>query len=325
MGKKVDVVVVGLGPAGLMATIYALRYKLSTVVVGKQLGGELSLAHRVENLPGFKKISGAEWAEKVLEQVKELGAEVVTGEVGRIDKKEKGFRVEMTNGKVFEAGAVIVATGSERRRLGVPGEDEYLGRGVSYCTTCDGPFFKGRRVALIGGSDSAVSGAVHTAEYASKVYIVYRRDRLRAEPAWVEEWQRLEKEGKGETIYNTNVVEILGDGQKVTGVKLDNPYKGKEVLEVDGVFIEIGGVPGTALVEPMGVELDERGYVKVGEGMETKVAGLFCAGDMTSKSAEFKQAIWAMAQGARAAASAYRFLRQQAAPPQRGVCAPGSS
>lgn len=315
-----DLIIVGVGPAALTASIYASRYKLSNLVIGKQLGGEISLAHKVENYPGFISISGLELADKWKEHVESLGAKVLFKEVGKIEKKEGvGFGIEISEQEKYQAKTVIVATGSERKRLNISGEKEYLGRGISYCHTCDAPFFKDKTVAIIGGADSAVSGAVHTAEYASKVYVIYRKDKLRAEPVWVEEWLKIEKAAKGEAIYNTNITEILGDQTKVTGVKLDKPYKGKDVLSVDGVFIEIGSVPGTTLVQALGVKLDETGHVIVNETMETNVPGLFCAGDMVNKSTKFKQAALAIAQGAIAAASVFKYLKKESAPPIRGV------
>ncbi len=314
-----DLIIIGIGPAGLTASIYASRYKLKNLIIGEILAGELSKAPRIENLPGFVSITGLDWGEKTKKQVEKLGAQVITGRVGKIEKKGKGFEIQTQAGEKYEAKTLIVATGSERRRLDISGEKDYLGKGVSYCTTCDAPFFKDKTVALIGGSDAAVSGAVHTAEYAKKVYIIYRRDKLRAEPFWLEKWQAIEKEGKGETIYNTNITEILGDANKITGVKLDKPYQGKDVLSLDGVFIEIGGVPGTSLVKPLGVNLTETGYVQVNEKMETNVAGLFCAGDMTDKSIVLVQAITAMAQGAIAAASAYKYLKAEKAPQILGI------
>ena len=317
-----DLIIVGAGPAALSASIYASRYKLKNIVIGKLLGGELSLAHKIDNYPGFMGVSGTELAEKWKNQVEKLGAQVLLQEVGRLEtipnQKEK-FKVTLANNQIFKTCALIIATGSERRRLNIPGEKEYMGRGVSYCHTCDAPFFKGKTVALIGGADSAVSGAVHTAEYASKVYVIYRKDKLRAEPVWIEEWKKIEATPKGETIYNTNITEILGDKTKVAAVKLDQPYQGKDTLSLDGVFIEIGGVPGTTLAQPLGVKLDPQGFVIVDDQMNTNIPGLYCAGDMTQKSANFKQAILAMAQGARAAASSYQFIKQETAPAIRGV------
>lgn len=314
-----DLIIIGLGPTGLTASVYASRYQLKNLLIGEVLAGELSKAPRIENIPGFISISGLDWGGKVKDQVEKLGAKVIFGRVGRIEKKRKEFKIYTEAGEEYQAKTLIVATGSERRKLGIPGEKEYVGRGVSFCTVCDAPFFRDKIVALIGGSDAAISGAVHTAEYAKKVYIIYRRDRLRAEPIWVEEWEKIEKKGKGKTIYNTNIVQILGDGTKVTGVKLDKPYQGKKTLPLDGVFIEIGGVPGTSLLKPLGVSLTEAGYVQVNEAMETNIAGLFCAGDITDKSIVLVQAITAMAQGAIAAASVYKYLKGEKAPQILGI------
>lgn len=319
--KKYDLIIVGLGPAGLTASIYASRYKLKNLLVGKQLAGELGLAHKIENIPGFKAISGLEWGKKTLEQAKNLGAESLVAEVGRVKKTDQGFKLFLSGDDKADylAQSLIVATGSERRRLGVPGEKAYVGKGVSYCTTCDAPFFKDKVVVIVGGSDAAVSGAVHTAEFARKVYVVYRGDQLRAEPAWLEEYKKMEAKGKTETIYNTNVKEIKGNGSKVTHLTFDNPYKGTTKFACDGVFIEIGGVPGTSLLQPLGVEIGEDGLVKEKKDMSTNIEGLFVAGDITQHSEILKQAITAMAQGALAAASVYKYLKKETAPKILGV------
>jgi thioredoxin reductase (NADPH) len=317
-----DVIIIGVGPAALTASIYASRYQLTNLVVGKNLGGEIANAHKVENYPGFLSISGLDLAEKWKQHAEALGGHILIKEVGKVDRatdSSGGFLVKLTDDKVYRTTALIVTTGSERRRLNIPGETQYVGRGVSYCTTCDSPFYRQKTVALIGGSDSAVSGSIHTGEYAAKIYIIYRGDKLRAEPVWIQEWEKLVAKKQGETIYNTNPLEILGDGTKVTGLKLDRPYQDKEVLPVDGVFVEIGGVPGTALVQPLGVKIDDTGHVIVSDKMETNIPGLFCAGDMTDRSRTMKQAITAMAQGATAAASAYRYLKNETAPQIRGI------
>lgn len=306
-----DVIILGSGPAGLTAAIYASRYKLSHLVIGQIVGGTIILASKVENFPGFNFISGLELGEKMLEQVKYLGAEVVLKTVERIEKKDGGFKVVTKDNTQYQAKTLIVATGTERRKLNIPGENEYLGKGVSYCTACDASFFRDKIVALIGGSDAAVSGAVHTAQFAQKVYIIYRGEALRAEPIWLEETQQ---NPKIEPIFKTTLKEIKGDGIKVNGVILDNPYKGSDFLALDGVFIEIGGVPGTALLIPLGVEVDKGGYVKVNEWMETNIPGLFAAGDLTTASYVLQQAITACAQGATGAASAFKFLKGQKAP-----------
>jgi thioredoxin reductase (NADPH) len=317
--KSFDLAIVGAGPAGLAASIYASRYKLSNIVIGKTLGGELSSAHNICNYPGFENISGIELVGRWKKQAENLDAEVLLKEVGRIEKKNNGFVLKINGQEKYLAKALIVATGSERRRLNIPGEKLYIGRGVSYCHVCDATFFKNKTVVIIGGSDSAVSGAVHTADYAEKVYVIYRGEKLRAEPMWVDECSRLEDQDKVEVIYNTNIKEILGDGTKVTQVKLDKSYQGSDLLATDGVFIEVGSVPGTSIVQPLGVKLDDSGHVIVNEEMETNITGLFCAGDMVNKSAQFKQATWAIAQGARAAASAFKYLKKEQAPQIIGV------
>ncbi|PJE70284.1 hypothetical protein COU97_00410, partial [Candidatus Shapirobacteria bacterium CG10_big_fil_rev_8_21_14_0_10_48_15] len=293
-----DLIIVGSGPAGLTASIYASRYKLNNVVIGKVLGGTITLAHKIENFPGFKAIAGLELAEKMGEQVKALGAEIILDEVTKIEQREGDFKVFVQSGKNLVSKALIVATGTERRKLGVPGEQEYLGRGVSYCTTCDAPFFRGKTVALIGGSNAAVSGAIHAAGFAAKVYIIYRREQLRAEPIWVEEAL---KNPQIEVIYNTNVTEVLGDQAKVTGVKLDKPYHGKDTLALDGVFVEIGGVPLSSLLQKMGVKVTAAGHIDVDKQMRTNLEGLFVAGDFTDESVVLQQGILACAQGAVAA------------------------
>lgn len=314
-----DLIIIGSGPAGLTASIYANRYKLSNLVIGKLPGGTITLAHKVENFPGFASISGLELGGKMVEQVKGLGADILTEDVARVEilgEAEKHFKVITESNKELEVKGLIVASGTERRKLEVPGEKEYLGKGVSYCTNCDAPFFKDKTVAQIGGSNAAVSGAVHTAEFAQKVYIIYRKNELRAEPIRVEE---AKKNPKIEVIYNTNVTEVLGDGNRVTGIKLDNPYQGKSTLALDGVFVEIGGIPTSSFLRPLGVELDENDYIKVNEKMETNVPGLFAAGDVTTHGLVMSQAITACADGAIAAGNVYKYLKGQKAPQIIGV------
>ena len=301
-----DVLIIGSGPAGLTASIYASRYKLANLVIGKVLGGMMTSAHKIENYPGFTSVSGAELSQKMGEHAKALRGEILTDGVVKIEKSKTGFKVTTENGQDFEGKVLIVATGTERRKLDVSGEKEYLGRGVSYCTACDIPFFKDKIVALIGGSDAAVSGAIHATAFVKKAYIIYRREKLRAEPVWVEE---VLKNPKIEVIYKTNITEILGDGTKVTGVKLDSPHQGTEKLTLDGVFIEIGGVPGTQLLKPLGVELDEGGFVKVKPDMSTNITGVFAAGDIANIAGEFQQIVTAASEGAMAAFSAFKYLK----------------
>jgi len=304
--KIYDLVIIGTGPAGLTASIYASRYHLSHVVLGSKEGGSLSLAAEVENYPGFKKIAGLDLANKMMEQAKAFGAEILAKETTGIEKKDGVFKIQFDGDKFLQAKAIIIATGTERRKLNIPGEAEYLGKGVSYCTTCDGNFFKEKVVAMVGGSNAAALGAYHLSNVASKIYLIYRKKPLRAEPFWQE---RIEKESNIEIIYETNVLEILGDDNKVTGIKLDKPYKNNQELTLDGVFVEIGGVPGTQLATPLGVDLDEGGFIKVASDMKTNIEGVFAAGDVANATGEFHQIVTATAEGALAANSAYRYLK----------------
>ena len=304
-----DVIIIGSGPAGLTASIYASRYKLSNLVIGKVPGGTIAYAHKVENFPGVPGISGVELGQRMLEQVKALEVEILAEEVVGIEKSvvDGKFKITTNTKKEFEARTLIVALGTERRKLNVPGEKEYLGKGVSYCVTCDAPLFKGKTVVLVGGSNAACSGAIHLATFAEKIYLIYRKNALRAEPVWVEE---VKENPRIEVIYETNVTEVLGDGAKVTGVKLDVPYNDNSTLPASGVFVEIGGQPSSSLLPPLGVELDDDSYVKVDERMSTNIPGLFAAGDLTTKSVILQQVITACAGGAVAANSAFEYLKK---------------
>ncbi len=304
-----ELVIIGIGPAGLAASIYASRFRIKHLLIGKELGGAMALASSVENYPGFEKISGLELAEKMAIQVKNLGGEIITDEIIKIEKENNSFLLETALGKKLRAKTIIVATGTMRKKLNVPGENEYLGKGVSYCSTCDAAFFKNKVVAVIGGANAAAMGAVHLSEFAQKVYLIYRGENLRAEPIWIE---RIMENPKIEVIYKTNVEEILGDGVKVNAVNLDTPYKGGRNLAVDGVFIEIGGIPGVDLVKPLGVKIDEKGFIKVDFNMSTNIPGVFAAGDVASSAGELQQIVTAVSEGAIAATSVYRYLRQVA-------------
>ena len=306
-----DLLIIGLGPAGMTASIYASRYRLKHLIIGQVLGGSIVLSGEVGNVPAFPSTTGLEWSKKVEEQIKTLGAEVAYDTVTKIEKIDGGYKVTDSQGRQFEAKTLILAAGSERKKLNIPGEDTYQGKGVSFCTTCDVPFYKDKVVIVIGGANAAVSGAVHAAAYAKRVYIIYRKEELRAEPIWIEQARA---NSKIEIIYETNVVAIEGDGQKVTGAKLDHPYNGQDLLLTDGIFIEIGSVPGLILARNLGLELNEVGYLKVTDGMSTNLPGVFAAGDITDKGQLLAQLITACAQGAMAAASAFKFLKGEKAP-----------
>ncbi len=297
-----DLIIIGSGSAGLSAAVYARRYLMNTLVIGELTGGLLTTAHLIENWPGIISISGAELMSNIERHAKHLGAEIINDSVISVKKSGDKFIVK-TNNKEYESRAVIIATGTIHRRLGVKGEGEYYGKGVSYCAACDGPLFTNQVVGVVGGSDSAAKEAIVLSEYAKKVYIIYRREKLRAEPITLKRVNELINEGKIEVITNTNVTEIIGDGARVTSVKLDN---GSE-LKLNGLFVEIGLIPKTSIAKELGVELNDKGEIIVDMNAKTSINGVFAAGDCTNVS--FKQAIIGAAQGVMAAHSAYEYIQ----------------
>ncbi len=297
-----DLIIVGAGPAAMSAAVYAARYKMKVAMVGKLPGGYVNEAHAVENWLGIKSITGPELVGQFLDHVKSMAVDVFTTDVRGISKKDNVFTV-VKDGENLESERLILAIGTERNKLGIKGEDAFLGKGVSYCTTCDAFFFRDRTVTVIGGSDSACTGALMLADIAKKVYLVYRQGELRAEPAWVEE---VKKNDKIELVLNVNPVEIVGE-QTVTGLVLDNG----ETIKTDGVFVEIGTTPGKAITAGLGVATDEKGYIIVNDDQSTSVPGVWAAGDITNKNNKLKQIIVAAAEGSVATYGAYLDKKSQ--------------
>ncbi len=296
-----DVLVVGTGPAGYTAALYAARYKLDTIMIGEMPGGLISEAPDVCNFPSRKSISGMELASKMEEQVKDLGVEVVYDKVEDIKGSDNDFNI-VASRDGYKAKKVILATGQERRRLGLEREGKLTGRGVSYCATCDAAFYNDKTVGVVGGGDAALASALLLEEYAERVYILYRKDNFfRPEPIRVEE---VEQNENTESIFNVNVEELIGD-KKLTSVRLDNG----ETLELDGLFIEIGSIPNNELAKQIGVKIVDDGYIKTDENRRTNVPGIYAAGDIIDS--PLKQAITAAGQGAEAAASVYEDIQRQ--------------
>ena len=305
--QEYDVVIVGGGPAGLSAAIYAARSMLRTAVISKDFGGQVLDAHVVENYPGFVSIRGSELMERFREHAEHFGAELVQAEAKRIHREGDFFVVETTAGTT-RARAVVYAAGSRHRKLGVPGEKELEGRGVSYCAICDAALFKGKVVAVVGGGNTAFMDAELLTEHAVKVYIIHRRREFRAEPIIVE---RLKRNPKVEFVV-PYVVERIEGREKVEQLVLRNRENGEEkTLKVDGVFVDIGMEPQTDLLKDLGVELDEKGYVLTREDMSTNVPGLFAAGDVARGCGDVHQIVTAAAKGAIAALSAYRYIKEK--------------
>ncbi len=299
-----DVIIIGSGPAGLTAAIYACRARLDTLVIGgMSWGGQLMFTGLVENFPGFPDgLVGSELMSKMLQQVEKFGAKTLMEDVTSVDFSSRPFKATVGD-KVYEAKSVIVATGASPRMLGLPAEKKLTGKGVSYCATCDAAFFRDRKVAVVGGGDTALDEAMALASYASEVTVVHRRDQLRACP-FLQERARANKKIK--FIWNSVVEDILGES-RVEGVKLKNVQTGETwTMPVDGVFVAVGYSPNTSVFRGQ-IQLDNYGYVVVQNETKTSVDGVFAAGD--NRDFRYKQAITAAGSGAKAALDVAKYLQ----------------
>jgi thioredoxin-disulfide reductase len=293
-----NLVIIGGGPAALTAGIYATRKKLKTLILAKQVGGQTLLAENIENFPGFEKISGKELIEKMRMQNEKYGVEIKEGiEIVTIKKENKDFLIELKNGEKIETKSIIIATGKNPRRLNIPGEKEFAGRGVSFCSTCDAPLFDKKEVAVIGGGNSGLAAALDLANYATKIYILDSLPKMAGDELLIE---KLKQDKKVKFIVNAEVKEIKGDKFVESIV-----YNNKE-LPVGGIFINIGWIPATEFLKGF-VNLNEEGEIIVdSKTNETSIKGVFGAGDVTD--VKYKQCVIAAAEGAKAALSAYNYL-----------------
>ncbi|MCF7861458.1 FAD-dependent oxidoreductase [Candidatus Woesearchaeota archaeon] len=298
---KYDIVIIGGGVSGMGAALYSGRFMLKTAVVTTMPGGAIINTNDIANYPGIKNITGFELFNRISEHALEYGVEVINSTVTRI-KKEKDYFLIYMDEEVLESKAVIIATGTVWKKLGIPGEEEFKSKGVHYCALCDGAFYKGKTVVVVGGSDTAAKDALLLTEYADKVYIIYRREKIRAEPITL---SRVEENSKIEIINNTNVKEIQGQ-TTVQKVLLDKPYNGSTEFETQGVFIAIGHIPISNLAKDLGVKLNQKDEIVIDRRAMTNISGVFAAGDVCD--GDFKQAITGVAEGVTAAYSAYNFV-----------------
>ena len=299
-----DLAIIGCGPAGMSAAIYAGRLGMKTAIFeAKIYGGNMSLAHIIENYPGFEKISGMELTEKMMVQVRKIGAQLIEEGVVEIKKTNDTFNITTDRRSSHTAKAIILATGGEYKKLGIKGEDAFLGKGVSYCPNCDGPLFKGKNVAVIGGGQIAVYGALYLAEITNNVYLVHRRDEFKADAISMSKL----KEMKNIQIFTRHTAtEIIGkDVVKSLKIEEVENTATKELI-VDGVFICIGEIPLVTLAQSLGIKIDEKGSVIVDQNKATNITGVFAAGDVTGG---VRQIITAAGDGAVASINALRYLQ----------------
>ncbi|MFP4514907.1 MAG: NAD(P)/FAD-dependent oxidoreductase [Parcubacteria group bacterium] len=298
-----DTIIIGAGPAGMTAAIFASRREMKTLVIGKEMGGQLVWASEIENYPGFKTINAFELIQKMQEQVSSLGVEIKTADVKKIEKQDDGSFKVFTNKDMYEARTVIIAIGLSPRRLAIKGEEGFSGKGVSYCANCDGPFYKDKIVSVIGGGNSALDAAEILSKIAKKVYLVHRRDEFRAFEALVNEVKERENI---EVVLDSAPKEFLGK-EKLERMVLEN-LKTNEIreIDIDGAFVEIGRIAHTDLLEGL-IDRNEKKELVVDDLTQTRTEGLFACGDVTQ--VKYKQIPIAMGQATISALSAYQYLQ----------------
>ncbi len=298
-----DVIIVGSGPAGMTAGIYAVRREMKTLIIGRELGGQVALASDIENYPGFETISSFDLIDRMKKQTLACGAELKESEVKKIEKTADGIFKLYTNQETFEAKSVIIAMGLSPRRLAVPGEVEFAGRGVSYCANCDGPFFRNKVVVVVGGGNSALDAAELMSKIASQVYLIHHNNSLKAFETLIDE---VKARPNIEILLNHSIKNIVGSNKVETVQVINNEDKSEREIKADGVFIEVGRIASTDLVADF-VDRNARNQIVADSLGQTKTPGLFAAGDVTD--CEFKQITIAIGQATTAALSAYQYLQ----------------
>lgn len=295
--EKYDLIIIGGGPAGLTAAIYASRYKLNTLIISENMGGTAATAYKICNYPTYKDIKGFELMQKYLKHIQELKVQIIYDKVIKIEKNND-FIVYIKD-KKFNAKKIIFSIGTQRMRLNIKGEGKFLGRGVSYCTSCDASFFKDKITAVVGGSNAALTSALLLSEYSPKVYLIYRGEKFeKPDPSWIE---LVKKEKKINILFKEEIIEISGT-KSVEEIKLKSGKK----IKLSGVFIETGSVPKIDLINNLNIKTDSKGYIITDKEQKTNLHGFFSAGDITNN--PLKQIINASGEGAVAAYSAFKQI-----------------
>ncbi len=302
-----DIIVIGGGVAGLAASMYAGRLEMKTLLLAEKMGGTIVLTDVVENYPGFIRLTGQELADKIKAHALDYTVGIVEEKATDVKKcRDKCYTV-FTENKSYHTKTVIFATGTKHRYLGVPGEKEFENKGVHSCALCDGPIYKNKIVGVVGGSDSAAKEALLLTQWAKKVYIIYRGEKIRPEPINLSRVEQKVKEGRIEIISSTNAKEIKGE-KFVKGIVFDKPYMGKKEFPLDAVFIEIGADPSSGLAKPLGVKTNQKEEIIIDREAKTNVPGLFACGDVTDT--KFKQAITGVGEAVLAVYSAYTYVNE---------------
>ena len=304
--KKYDVVVIGAGPGGMTAALYAARANLKVAMLDRGVyGGQMNNTDDIENYPGFTSIKGPELGEKMYQSATNSGVEFVYGDVQKVTVGDEHLKYVQTDSDELVSKAVIIATGSTNRKLGVPGEEEFSGKGVSYCAVCDGAFFKDRDVSVIGGGDSAISEGLYLANLADNVNVVHHRDKLRAQRVLQE---RAFDNDKMDFTWDSDVKEIIGDENQVTGIKVHNKKTDQdEVVPTSGVFIYVGNIPNSQAFTNLKIT-DEAGWIKTNDEMETTIPGIYAVGDVRQK--KLRQITTAVGDGGIAGQNAFEYVEQ---------------
>jgi len=298
-----DTIIIGAGPAGFTAGIYAARREMKTMIIAKELGGQVALASKIENYPGFRSIASYDLITKMQDQVKALSVEIKIDEVKKIEKQNDDSFILYTTTKKYRGKTIIIAMGLSPRRLDIQGENEFNGKGISYCANCDGPFYRDKTVAVVGGGNAALDAAEIMSKIAKKVYLIHRREEFRGFEVLL---NKVKEKENIEFLLNTDVKEIIGK-EKVEKIKIYNNKTNKEIeIKLDGVFVEVGRMAHTDLAADF-VEMDKRKQIIVGSNCETKTFGIFAAGDVVV--GNFKQITIAMGQATIAALAAYKYLQ----------------
>lgn len=306
MTKQYDVIVIGAGPGGMTAGMYAARANLKVAVLDRGIhGGQMNNTDNIENYPGFTSIKGPELGEKMYQSAVNAGTEFVYGDVQKVTVDEQQIKHVQTDSDELLAKAVIIATGSTNRKLGVPGEEEFSGKGVSYCAVCDGAFFRDKDVIVVGGGDSALAEGLYLTNLASDVNVIHHRDQLRAQKFLQD---RAQANDKMNFTYDTNVTEILGDDVHVTGVKVHNNQTNQDqVIDTDGVFVYVGNVPNSQMFSNLDIT-DQNGWIITNDEMETAIPGIYAIGDVRQK--KLRQITTAVGDGGIAGQNAFEYIGQ---------------